>query len=44
LLCLGISLTELAGRLEISVHAIERSVEKGEKRAKENGYQLILEN
>ena len=38
---LGISLTELAGRLGISVPAVGYSVERGEKLAKENDYQLI---
>jgi len=38
---LGISLTELAGRLGISVPAVGYTVERGEKLAKENDYQLI---
>jgi DNA-binding Lrp family transcriptional regulator len=38
---LGISLTELARRLGISVPAVGYSVERGEKLAKENDYQLI---
>ena len=38
---LGISLTELAGRLGISVPAVGYSVERGEKLAKEYLYQLI---
>jgi REP element-mobilizing transposase RayT len=38
---LGISLTELARRLRISVPAVSYSVERGEKIARENNYQLI---
>ena len=38
---LGISLTELARRLGISVPAVGYSVERGEILAKENNYQLI---
>jgi len=38
---LGISLTELAARLGISVPAVGYTVERGEKLAKENDYQLI---
>jgi hypothetical protein len=38
---LGIPLTELAGRLGISVPAVGYSVERGEIIARENDYQLI---
>ena len=38
---LGISLTELAGRLDMSVPAVGYSVVRGERIARENGYQLI---
>jgi len=38
---LGISLTELARRLEISVPGVGYSVERGEIIALENDYQLI---
>ncbi|MFH1628011.1 MAG: hypothetical protein ABIE47_04730 [Pseudomonadota bacterium] len=38
---LGISLTELARRLRISVSGVGYSVERGEIIARENDYQLI---
>ena len=38
---LGISLTELAKRLKLSVPGIGYSVERGESVARENGYQLV---
>ena len=38
---LGISLTELAGRLGISVAGVGYSVERGKNLAEENNYQLI---
>ena len=38
---LGISLTELARRLGISVLGVGYSVERGEKIARENNYRLI---
>jgi hypothetical protein len=38
---LGISLTELAKGLKLSVPGIGYSVERGESVARENGYQLV---
>jgi hypothetical protein len=38
---LGVSLRELARRLEISPPAVGYSVERGEAIARENGYRLI---
>ncbi len=39
---LGISLTDLAKRLGISVPGVGYSVERGRRIARENGYQLIV--
>ena len=40
---LGLSLRELARRLELSAPAVSYSVERGESIARENGYRLMAE-